>query len=272
MEDLARLFSWLCRRRAEAAAALLGALALLACGELAVPILERAASTSPSEGGVDQASDGGAFHLRVEAEARRNVLVQSATVDDTCFGTGRTCAADGVMEGANCCSAGAAVSSLLGRVPCSGPPGGVGDYEDCQMMGGGVEFQDVTVPEAGTYDVTWWYHCGENNTYGDKECCGVNYPSTGSVCRPQLIDVNGKPMESTLDGQTAAIYQFPCYSGAWSILHAATTALPLNAGANIIFVHAPHAIMVDAVDVDALDVTPSGQGAPPLVTPVASEY
>ena len=79
-------------------------------------------------------------------------------------------------------------------------------------------------------------------------------------------------MSSSEDGQTAPIYQFPCYPGAWSILHGATTALPLKAGPNVVFIHAPHEITLDGADIDAIDVLPQGQGVQPLVTPVVSGF
>jgi hypothetical protein len=242
-----------------------GAMAVVACDDLTVSVLRRDLSTSQADGAAS-------FPVRYEAEAvPPNALIQSALADRTCFGTNLTCPTDGVTEGANCCSGGGEVTEILGRVPCSGPPGSAEDFNDCQTIGGGVEFQNVTVPADGTYDVTWWYHCGENNGYGDTSCGGVHY-LVGSSCRPQLIDVNGVPMSSTVGGQTALVYQLPCYPGAWSILHGATTALPLKAGPNVVFFHAPHAINLDAADVDAIDVLPQGQGTPPLVTPVVSGY
>ncbi len=79
-------------------------------------------------------------------------------------------------------------------------------------------------------------------------------------------------MSSTLDGAAATVYQFPCYGVAWSVVHAATTALPLKAGANIIYIHAPHATTLDSSDIDAIDVLAAGQGVRPLVTPVVSGY
>jgi hypothetical protein len=238
-----------------------------ACGDLSVPVLRLIPSTSQTDGA-------STFRLRYEAEAvPPNVLVQSAVADLTCFGTNLTCPADGVKEGANCCSGGGAVTEILGRVPCSGPPGSAGDNHDCQDVGAGIEFHDVTVPSDGTYDVTWWYHCGENNgvanVFGDTKCGGLHY-TVGMGCRPQLIDVNGVQMSLIVGGQTAFVYQFPCYDSAWSVVHGATTTLPLKTGSNVIYVHAPHAANLDAADIDAIDVLPQGQGAGPFVTPVVS--
>jgi hypothetical protein len=148
---------------------------------------------------------------------------------------------------------------------------------DCEDTGAGVEFQDVAVPADGTYDVTWWYHCGADtdsdaaNTFGDTMCGGLHY-AVGMGCRPQLIDVNGVPMSGAVDGQAALIYQFPCYVSAWSVIHGATTALPLKSGSNVIYFHAPHDTMLDAADVDAIDVQLQGQGVKPWVTPVVSGF
>jgi hypothetical protein len=250
----------------------LGVAVACACGDLTVPILGRIAPGLPSGEAASPPLDAASLPLRYEAEGvPPNVLIQSAIADTTCFGTNQICEADGVKEGANCCSGSGEVTEMLGRVPCDGPPGSAADYMGCQMIGGGVEFHDVTVAVDGTYDVTWWYHCGENNSYGDTACGGVHY-AVGSSCRPHLIDVNGVSMAGAVDGQAALIYQLPCYSGAWSILHGATTALPLKAGANIVFIHAPQAITLDGADIDAIDVLPQGRGIPPLVTPVVSGY
>ena len=190
-----------------------------------------------------------------------------------------------MKEGAVCASGGKVVNQILGRSPCN-PPTSTTSYNQCQNKGGGVQFNAVIVPADGTYDVTWWYHCGADkpghaDSFGDVTCGGLNYNTgPGSGCRPHLIDVNGVPMSSTVGGQTALYYQFPCYPAAWSLLHGATTALPLKAGplGNTIYIHAPGATTLDAVDVDAIDVQPLGRGSavpasapglwPKLVTPV----
>lgn len=68
------------------------------------------------------------------------------------------------------------------------------------------------------------------------------------------------------------------YTAPWSILHGATTALPLKAGKNTIYYHAPGATTLDAADLDAIDVQAPGHGTAPaaawpkLVTPVVSGY
>jgi hypothetical protein len=217
------------------------------------------------------------FFMRYEAESPSNTL----TYPVEGVVTGATCPTDGVKEGAECASGGKLVDQILGRSPCD-PPTSTTSSTDCQNKGGGIVFNEVTVPVSGTYDVTWWYHCGEEtpgqaDVFGDTTCGGLDYKTgAGSGCRPHMIDVNGAAMSSMVNGKTALYYQFPCYPGSWSTLHGATTALPLKAGMNTIYIHAPGASTLDAADVDALDVQPEGRGtAPPplwpkLVTPVVS--
>jgi len=215
------------------------------------------------------------FFARYEAEAPQNVLTYPV---EGFVSEGAPCPAGGVKEGASCASGGKVANQILGRSPCN-PPTSTTSYNQCQNKGGGVQFNGVTVPVAGTYEVTWWYHCGSSDFYGDTKCGGLDYKTgPGTGCRPHLIDVNGVPMSTTVDGATALYYQFPCYPGSWSILHGATTALPLKAGANTIYIHAPGATTLDAADLDALDLHAEGQGTAPaplwpkLVTPVVSGY
>jgi hypothetical protein len=219
------------------------------------------------------------FFVRYEAESSLNAL----TYPVEGVGTGTACPTNGVKEGANCASGGKLINQILGRSPCT-PPTSTTSYDQCQNRGGGVQFNEVTVPVDGIYDVTWWYHCGPDtpghaDVYGDTKCGGLNYDTgAGTGCRPHLIDVNGVPVSSTVDGKTALYYQFPCYTAPWSILHGATTALPLKAGKNTIYYHAPGATTLDAADLDALDVQAPGHGTAPapawpkLVTPVVSGY
>jgi hypothetical protein len=130
-------------------------------------------------------------------------------------------------------------------------------------LGGGITFNDVAAPADGIYDVTIWYHSGTSDTYGDVNCGGLDYKTgAGHMCRPHLIFVNGVQMTSTVAGQNAAYYEFPAYASAWSIVHGAVVALPLKAGSNTILIKAPGFTTSDAADLDALDVQPSGQGAP----------
>ncbi len=221
------------------------------------------------------------FFVRYEAESSVNTLTYPV---ERVANEGTACPTDGVKEGANCSSGGKVVSQILGRSPCD-PPTSTTSYTNCQDKGGGVQFNEVTVPADGNYDVTWWYHCGPlvaggpADVYGDAKCGGLNYNTgTGTGCRPHLIDVNGVPMSSTVGGQTALYYQFPCYTAAWTTVHGATTSLPLKAGLNTIYIHAPGATTLDAADLDAIDVQPNGKGIAPsplwpkLVTPVVSGY
>jgi hypothetical protein len=238
-----------------------------------------ASGASGGSGGAPSTGVGGAggpVDGWYEAEAvPPNMLTNAATVSDTDEGQNRACVLDtraglsqveahGVTEGADCASAGGMVVNILGRSPCN--PETPSSYSNCQNLGAGVEFHGVTVPADGTYDVTWWYHCGLDDHYGDTKCGGVKY-SVGSSCRPHLIDVNGVPISSNAG---AKYYQFPCYPTAWSLIHAATTALPLKAGSNTIYIHAPGATTLDAADIDAINVLPAGKGAPPLATPMAT--
>jgi hypothetical protein len=256
---------------------------LTACGDGTTWLGEQIADgavRSPN-GGVADAGAPAALFMRYEAESPVNTLafpVQQIESDGYA-----TCPAGDLKEGADCASSGRVVSQILGRSPCE-PPTSQGSYDGCQNIGGGITFNDVTVPADGTYDVTWWYHCGADpakpgraNVYGDTGCGGLDYQTgTGSGCRSHLIDVNGVPMSSTVSGERASFFHFPCYGSAWSILHGAITALPLKAGANAIYIHAPGARTLDAVDIDALDIQPSGRGAaeppqwPKLVTPVVA--
>jgi hypothetical protein len=70
---------------------------------------------------------------------------------------------------------------------CKTTPPKPGD--NCQSGGGEVtwitegrqgwlQFNQVAAPSDGTYDVTWWYHCGNNDNFGDKHCGGQTDPPT----------------------------------------------------------------------------------------------
>jgi hypothetical protein len=118
-----------------------------------------------------------------------------------------------------------------------------------------LQYNNVTVPSDGMYDVTWWYHCGQSDNFGDVHCGGqTNPPTTPSGCRPHQIVVNGTEMPGT--------YHFPCFPGTWIEMHAATTTLPLKAGANTIKVYPKQR---DSADMDALQISPQGMGTPPLI-------
>jgi hypothetical protein len=236
----------------------------------------RGGSADASADGPPLSNDSGAdvpasFFARYEAESPLNTLtypVEGVVTDGAqpCGGTAGT-PSDGVTEGANCASGGHVVNQILGRSPCT-PPTSTTSYTACGNMGGGVTFSGVTVPADGTYDVTFWYHSGQltpgrADTYGDVNCGGLNYNTgPGSGCRPHLIYVNGVEMSSMVNGQNAVYYEFPAYPDSWSIVHGAVTALPLRLGTNTIYIKAPGFTTSDAADVDALDVQPSGKGAP----------
>lgn len=251
---------------------MLSALLLVACGSDGTTWL--GSNHEPASNG--PTAD---YFARYEAESPLNTL--TFPVENVNDSGNDACPPGGVQEGVSCASGGQYIDKILGRSPCE-PPTSASSTSGCQNIGGGVLFNQVIAPTAGTYDVTWWYHCGEDpgnpgraNVYGDKSCGGIDYGTgANSGCRSQLIDVDGAPVVATSAGQVKAYFHFPCYPSPWAILHGATTALPLQAGANSIYIHAPGSLMLDSVDVDAIDVQPSGKGvAPPplwpkLVTPV----
>jgi hypothetical protein len=152
----------------------------------------------------------------------------------------------------------------MGQTPCPTKPPKPGD--NCSSGGGEVtwitegrqgwlQYNGVAAPSDGMYDVTWWYHCGNNDNFGDKHCGGqTNPPTTAAGCRPHNIVVNGTELPGT--------YHFPCFAGSFGIIRAATTALPLKAGMNSIKVYARSR---DAADMDALQVQSLGKGIGPLI-------
>jgi hypothetical protein len=170
-----------------------------------------------------------------EAEAvPPNVLGGGASI-----GKGVACTPP-LKEGDNCESAGGEVHNILGR------------------NGASVTWNAVSAPADGMYDVTWWYHCGLNDNFGDKNCGGATSPPvTPGGCRPHQLVVNGTAMPGT--------YHFPCFPSPWITIHAATTTLPLKGGAmNSIKIStmAPR----DSADLDAIAVYPAGMGTMPLLT------
>jgi hypothetical protein len=193
--------------------------------------------------GVDDASigdgasvgDGGGLYEWYEAEAvPPNSLGNGASIV-TC-GAGACPTSAPIKPGDACCSGGKKVGQILGR------------------RGGFLQVNAVAAPKDGMYDVTWWYHCGENDNFGDTDCGGQ--PHTPSGCRPHVFVVNGM--------QLPKVYHFPCFPGSWGIIHAATVSLPLKAGStNTIRVFAPSPR--DAADMDAIAVVPPGQGEPPII-------
>jgi hypothetical protein len=147
---------------------------------------------------------------------------------------------------------------------CKTTPPNPGD--DCNSGGGQVtwitqgrqgwlQFNQVMAASDGMYDVTWWYHCGNNDNFGDKHCGGqTNPPTTAAGCRPHNLIVNGTELVGT--------YHFPCFAGSFGIIRAATTALPLKAGANTIRVYPKSR---DSADMDAIWIQPAGKGVEPHI-------
>jgi hypothetical protein len=103
------------------------------------------------------------------------------------------------------------------------------------------------------YDVTWWFHCGKNDNFGDKNCGGA--PNrTASGCRPHILVVNGTKLPK--------VYEFPCFPGSWGEIHGSTTPVPLKAGMNSIRIYATPGR--DASDMDAIAVYPAGKSVSPV--------
>jgi hypothetical protein len=155
----------------------------------------------------------------------------------TMCGTAPPCASiDAIKEGVECCSGGKKIGNILGRTNSA------------------LEFGGVSAPADGMYDVTWWFHCGKNDNFGDKDCGGR--PHTPAGCRPHQLVVNGTELPGT--------FHFPCFPGSWGEIHASTTTVPLKAGAGNtirVYVKSPR----DAADMDAIQIFPAGKGVPPLI-------
>jgi hypothetical protein len=190
---------------------------------------------SKGDGGV--AAPGGGAGSRIawyEAEAvPPNQLIGRATVGNC--GAGTCPSIEAIKEGLECCSGGKKVSQVIRGTAQ-------------------LQFNGVEVPSDGTYDVTWWFHCGKNDNFGDKDC-GGQPTRTASGCRPHVFVVN----DVKLDG----VYHFPCFPGSWGEIHASTVPLPLKAGKNSIRVFATPGR--DAADLDAIAIYPAGMGTPPLI-------
>jgi hypothetical protein len=187
------------------------------------------AAAPPSTGGPLPAGAIGWY----EAEAVPPNTLFGATKVAMC-GTAPPCASlDAIKEGVECCSGGKKLSQLLrGK--------------------GGVVMNDITVPSDGTYDVTWWYHCGKNDNFGDPTCGGL--PHTPSGCRPHIMEING--------AKQPKVSEWPCFPGSWGQIHAVTTPIPFKAGKNSIRIYATPGR--DAADLDALAVYPAGMGLKPV--------
>jgi hypothetical protein len=143
-----------------------------------------------------------------------------------------------MKAGDSCCSGGGEVTWIVAA-----------KTSDLQLNG-------ISVPSDGTYDVTFWYYCGNNDNYNDRNCGGqTNPPTTAAGCRPHQFVVNGNLMPGA--------YHFPCFGGAWSIVRTATVSMALKAGANTIRMHAPPPR--DCVNLDGIELYPTGKGQPPLI-------
>jgi hypothetical protein len=206
------------------------------------------ASTAGASGtSIDAASGGatgGVVDLWYEAESTDNELYNVKPKTDCT----PTCDPN-PKEGDSCCHGGGELTWIVGPQKSS------------------VTFTKVTVPTAGDYDVTWWYHCGENDNYHDGDCGGTPHPTwmtyaTPSGCRPHLLSVNDKAL---LGPKGEQYWQFPCFAESWALIHAATTKLTLTAGTNSIKLGAAHLGNEDAVDLDAIHVQAAGKGEKPLV-------
>jgi hypothetical protein len=150
---------------------------------------------------------------------------------------GTACKTTPPMQGERCLSGGGQVTWIT------------------QGRQGWLQFNQVMAPADGMYDVDWWYHCGNNDNFGDKHCGGqTDPPTTASGCRPHNIIVNGTELMGT--------YHWPCFPGSFGEIHAVTVQLPLKAGPNTIRVYPKSR---DSADMDAIHVKPLGKGIGPLI-------
>jgi hypothetical protein len=174
----------------------------------------------------------GFYEAEAVMPAGPNELIAPAIVNN-CPNMSPACGApDTIKSESMCCSAGKEVRQLLrGR--------------------GGLQFNKIAAPADGMYDVTWYYHCGKNDNFGDGNCGGEpNHPAGG--CRPHVLTINGT--------RQPKVYEFHCYPGPWGEIHVVTTPqLPLKMGDNSIRVVATPGR--DAADLDAIAVFPAGKGA-----------
>jgi hypothetical protein len=147
--------------------------------------------------------------------------------------------------GDNCCSAGGQVTWIVSANGSAHPAGW-------------MQFNEISAPADASYDVTFWYHCGDSDVWGDCDCGGQTMTEPKQTgCRPHLFTVNG----TLLPGG----YHFPCFPGSWNTLYAATVSLPLTKGENTIMVSSPDPR--DSTDLDAIEIVPPGKGHAPLIAP-----
>jgi hypothetical protein len=129
-----------------------------------------------------------------------------------------------------CCSGGGEVHQVLGHAA---------------MGKGALQYNGISAPSDGMYNVDWWYFCGNSDTNGDTVCPWAGQGKGNPPgCRPAQFLINGTPL------QTADV-QFPCSAGAWSVVHLKTIAMPLKAGMNTIKIFSTGP---DAPDLDRIVV------------------
>jgi hypothetical protein len=144
-----------------------------------------------------------------EAEAKSNSLYGTAR-RAACLACASSAAE--VPQGP-CCSGGGEVENIVGH-----PPAAEGSFQ----------FNGIAAPRDGTYNIDWWYFCGQADANGDTVCPWIGKMGLGNTppgCRPAQFLINGTPLQ-------AADVQFPCFSTPWSIVHLKTIAMPLKAGSN----------------------------------------
>jgi hypothetical protein len=171
--------------------------------------------------------------------------------------------AEAVMPaGPNQLIAPAVVNGCPNASPNCGAPDTVKPETPCCFQGkevrqllrgkGGLQFNKLAAPADGMYDVTWYYHCGKNDNFGDGNCGGEpNHPAGG--CRPHILTVNGTRLPK--------VYEFHCFPGPWGEIHIVTTSIPLKSGDNSLRVVATPGR--DAADLDAIAIFPAGKGPMP---------
>jgi hypothetical protein len=115
------------------------------------------------------------------------------------------------MPEGTCCAGGTEVHGILGHAA---------------MGKGAVQFNGISAPTDGTYNVDWWYFCGNSDTNGDNVCPWAGQGKGNPPgCRPAQFLINGTPLQM-------ADVQFPCSAGSWMVVHLKTIPMPLKAGAN----------------------------------------
>src|SRR5947207_1459496 len=109
--------------------------------------------------------------------------------------------------------------AVFSSFACGGSSQGPGSPVNPDDGKGGLVFNKIAAPADGMYDVTWYYHCGKNDNFGDGNCGGEpNHPAGG--CRPHILTVNGTRLPK--------VYEFHCFPGPWGEIHLVTTPLPLK--------------------------------------------